>query len=100
MDSGIETAIATVCQHVQQRPGRTAFLDGGQYMHSENGWDTYLHVSDAAPDALERLVKQLTVQLSEEQDTTVVITDWGSWANQMVTGHFRGFEDLLIQLLR
>src|SRR5699024_1284298 len=32
--------------------------------------------------------------------TTLVISDWGSWSTQMVTGYFQGFEDLLIQLLR
>lgn len=99
-DSGVETTLATVCQHVQQRPERKFFLDGGRLMRSENSWDTYLHVSDAAPDALQEMVQHLTVLLTEEQHTTVVITDWGSWATQMVTGHFQGFEDLLIQLLR
>src|SRR5699024_7896145 len=71
-DSGVETTLATVCQHVQQRPERKFFLDGGRLMCSENSWDTYLHVSDAAPDALHEMVQHLTVLLTEEQHTTVV----------------------------
>lgn len=99
-DSGIETATSTVCQHVLQRTGRIVFLDGGQLVARANAWDSYLHVSDASPDALQELTRWLTTLVTEAQETTIVITDWGSWATQMVTGHFQGFEDLLIQLLR
>lgn len=99
-DSGIAIAMATVCEHVMRRPERKIFLDGGQRKSSHHGWDTYLHASEASPDALRDLTQQLTALLAQQQQTTVVINDWGSWAVRMVTGHFQEFEDLLIQLLR
>lgn len=99
-DSGIATAMRTVCHHVLRRGEHKVFLDGGQNRSNRHGWDIYLHASDASPDALHDLTQQLTRLLAQEELTTIVITDWGSWATRTVTGHFQGFEDYLIQLLR
>lgn len=99
-DSGIVPASRMVCQHVLQRLEHKVLLDGGQSRSNHNGWDTYLHASEASPEALRDLTQQFTTLLSQDQHMTIVITDWGSWATRMVTGHFQGFEDLLMQLLR
>lgn len=99
-DSGIEATAALVADYVQQQPTNTVFLDGGRLAHDRAGWDRYFHAADANPDSLKEFLTWLDSLLTTQQHTTVVITDWGSWSTQMVSGNFQGFEDLLIQLLR
>lgn len=98
--SGIAAASEVVCRYVSNLSANTVFLDGGELAGDANGWDYYLHVSDAGPDVLQRLTRWIDNLVSEQQTTNVVITDWGSWVTQMVTGSFQGFEDILIHLLR
>lgn len=98
--SGIEIAAKVVTGNVLKQDGNTVFLDGGRLASEDSSWDHYLHVADAQPDVLKQLTQWLQEVLANQQNTTVVITDWGSWSTQMVTGSFQGFEDVLIQLLR
>lgn len=98
--SGIEAALTTVQEYVLGTTNTKVFLDGGQLPGDEKGWDYYLHVSDADPDILKEFLQWLETNMAKQEDTVVVINDWGSWIHQMVTGHFQGLEDLLIQLLR
>lgn len=99
-DSGIEIAAERVTNYVLRQPGKTVFLDGGQLPGDGSHWDKYLHHAAATSDSLQQLIQWLDSVLANQEPTTVVITDWGSWSLQPVTGNFQGFEDLLIQLHR
>ncbi len=98
--SGIELIAKVVCEHVLSQSIRCVLLDGGNQAQDNSGWDKYLHSASADPDTLKKLLQWLEDALADKQPTTLIITDWGSWSTQMVTGSFQGLEERLIQLLR
>ncbi|HIW47551.1 MAG TPA: hypothetical protein H9884_11715 [Candidatus Yaniella excrementigallinarum] len=98
--SGIELTANVVCEHVLSQPDRCVLLDGGHQAQNNSGWDKYIHSTSSDPDTLKQLLQWLEDSLTDKRPTTLIITDWGSWSTQLVTGSFQGLEDCLIQLLR
>ncbi|HEY4536280.1 MAG TPA: FtsK/SpoIIIE domain-containing protein [Enteractinococcus sp.] len=99
-DSGIDDALQTVLDHVLRSEDRRIFLDGRTEVDQYSTWDTYLHSSAADGDLLKQTLSELTSQLGENRPTSLVISDWGSWSDAVVTGSFQGFEEQLIQIMR
>lgn len=99
-NSGIETSAQVVSGHVQSSGRHSILLDGSHVPTDSGPWDKYLHISHATADVLQQFMEELRSLLAAQTDTTIVIKDWGSWADALVTGSFHGFEELLIHALR
>lgn len=99
-DSGLEACLWALAEHLVLSTRYLVYLDGQQLSHVPTGWDQHLKISEATPDMLKNMLEALSSRLSAGLPTTLVITEWGSWANALVTGSFQGFEERLIELLR
>lgn len=99
-DSGIEESIQVICSYVLSTATRTVLFEGRQLSNPGTGWDQHLHIRSSTSDGLRDLVENIQAQLVQGVPTTIVLTEWGSWAHEHVTGSFQGFEERLIQLMR
>lgn len=98
--SGIAEALEHVTQYVLSSDHHRLYLDGRHLIAGSSGWDTYLHSSEANGDTLRDVLTEITTVLSRNARMNLVIADWGSWTNALVTGSFQGLEDQLIQIMR
>lgn len=98
--SGLEAALEVVTNHVMRTAEHRVLLEGRQLSHTTPGWDDKVLIDDATGDALKSILDKLRTRLLSGVPTIIVITEWGSWANALVTGSFHGFEECLIQLMR
>ena len=98
--SGIAETLAVVTEYVVRSDVETIFLDGRPAAEDPDRWDTYLHHSEANADVLQHFLTDIKATLDGNTTVMMVIADWGSWANALVTGSFQGFDEHLIHLLR
>ncbi|MFD6814782.1 FtsK/SpoIIIE domain-containing protein [Enteractinococcus coprophilus] len=98
--SGIAETLAVVAEYVAGSDVETVFLDGRPVVGDPNRWDTYLHYSEANADILQHFMADIKARLRSNTTVVMIIADWGSWANALVTGSFQGFDEQLIHLLR
>jgi len=99
-DSGIEECLPVVAHHVVSSDDYKVLFEGRPLRDVPSGWDKLLHIDDASGDVLRDILEDINAQLTQGVRTTVMLTEWGSWTNALVTGSFQGFEERLIQLMR
>lgn len=98
--SGITQSLHDAARYVLATAAHRIFLDGQPQVQAPKGWDTYLHHSEANADVLKQFLADTATVLSSGAEVIMVIADWGSWADALVTGSFQGFEEQLIHILR
>ena len=98
--SGISESLAITANHVLGSNTHRIFLDGRQLANSSEKWNKYLHHSEANGDELKHFLDELATILASDADVMLVIAEWGSWANAIVTGSFQDFEERLLQVMR
>ena len=99
-DSGITQSLYETSRYVLGTAVHRIFLDGQPHVQTSKGWDTYLHHSAANADVLKQFLADTATVLATSAEVIIVIADWGSWADALVTGSFQGFEEQLIQIMR
>ncbi len=99
-DSGIDECAHVVFNHVLTSSKYAILLDARQLCDAPSGWDQQLDFDAATADALQTFFENLATILTHGTETTIVLTEWGSWASAAVSGSFYGFEERLIQLMR
>lgn len=100
VDSGIEASLSVVCEHVLASNDHKILFEGRRLTASPSGWDRKISFETATGDVLKNVFDELSTRLASGLQTTLVITEWGSWVNALVTGSFQGFEERLIQVMR
>lgn len=100
VDSGIEASLSVVCEHVLASNDHKILFEGRRLTASPSGWDRKIPFETATGDVLKEIFDELSTRLASGLQTTLVITEWGSWVNALVTGSFQGFEERLIQVMR
>ena len=100
VNSGIEECMKVILENVVSSSNHTVLLEGRQLSNAPDGWDHKLEINAASGDVLQQFLEGLTARLAAGTSTTIVITEWGSWANALVSGSFHGFEERLMQLMR
>ena len=98
--SGLEAPLTAVTTHVMRTAEHKVLFEGRQLSQTVPGWDYKVLIDEATGDALKSALDNLRTRLLSGVRTILVITEWGSWANALVTGSFQGFEECLIQLMR
>ncbi|GAA4474222.1 hypothetical protein GCM10023190_07770 [Enteractinococcus fodinae] len=98
--SGLEALVDVVSNHVVRTAEHKILFEGRQLAQTLPGWDYEMLIDLATSDALRDVLDDLRTKLASGMHITLVITEWGSWANAPVTGSFQGLEECLIRLMR
>lgn len=98
--SGLEAGVDVVSKYVIKKAEHNVLFEGRKLAQTIPGWDDTVLIDDATGDVLKSVLDDLRTRLSSGVPITLVITEWGSWANALVTGSFQGFEECLMQLMR